>query len=60
MFAQSERNVVEGRKGDIALSPLNRPNVSAMNSALFREIFLRQAERRSETPHFGTNKTVDL
>ena len=60
MFAQSERNTIESRKGDIALSPLNRPNVGAMNPALLRKILLRQAERRSEPPHFGTNKTVNL
>ena len=60
MFAQGERNVFESRKRDIALSSLNRPNVGAMNPALFREILLRQTERCSEAPHFGTNETVDL
>lgn len=60
MFAQGERNVFERGKRDIALSPFNRPNVGAMNSALLREILLRQAERRSETPHFGAYETVDL
>ena len=60
MFAQGARDVFEGRKRDIALSTLNRPNVGAMNPALLREILLRQTERRSETPHFGTHETVDL
>ena len=59
MFAQGERDVFERRERDIALSSLNRPNVGAMNPAFLREILLRQAERRSEAPHFGTNETVD-
>ena len=60
MFTQGKRDVFERRERDIALSSLNRPNVGAMNPALLREILLRQAERSSETPHFGTNETVDL
>ncbi len=60
MFSQGERNVFKRRERDIALSSLNRPNVGAMNPALLREILLRQAERRSETPHFDAYETVDL
>jgi hypothetical protein len=60
MFAQSERDVFERRKRDIALSSLNRSNICAMNPTLLREILLRQAERRSEAPHFGTNEAVNL
>ena len=60
VFVQGERDVFERRERDIALSSLNRPNVGAMNPTLLREILLRQAERRSETPHFGTNEAVDL
>ena len=60
MFAQGERDVFEGRQRDIALSPLNSPDVGAMNPTLLSEILLRQTECRSETPHLGTYETVDL